>query len=274
MVIDENPISANAIKELLLSLECYPRVVCTCKDALHLLEQGTVKVNGTQCIWQVILLDSSKVLKETQNLGELFSRFPEKHFVLMTRITERGVSSIDASNFSSIAKPLKRIALLDILVNVKLEKSVTQDKGKTKRNVLSEKEYGAGNKDTTKEVEGKRNEKDPSQFITVDKLVHSLQNSQLTFSHYIVPPMSCWDHKTLSLERELLTRTSSEGSQMPAGITTTSLGQSAEGISRRLSIGTKILLVEDNVTNQKVAVRMLGRLGYRCDISDNGMQVI
>jgi hypothetical protein len=46
----------------------------------------------------------------------------------------------------------------------------------------------------------------------------------------------------------------------------------AEG-SRRLSIGARILLVEDNITNQKVAVRMLTRLGHRCDIAENGLQV-
>lgn len=43
--------------------------------------------------------------------------------------------------------------------------------------------------------------------------------------------------------------------------------------NRRLSIGARILLVEDNITNQKVAVRMLTRLGQRCDIAENGLQV-
>ncbi|WP_161565157.1 hypothetical protein [Okeania hirsuta] len=34
------------------------------------------------------------------------------------------------------------------------------------------------------------------------------------------------------------------------------------------------LLAEDNVVNQKVAQRMLGRIGYRIDIAANGQEAI
>ena len=40
------------------------------------------------------------------------------------------------------------------------------------------------------------------------------------------------------------------------------------------SPGMKILLAEDNVINQKVAVRMFERLGYRVDVVANGLDVI
>ena len=36
----------------------------------------------------------------------------------------------------------------------------------------------------------------------------------------------------------------------------------------------RILLAEDNVVNQKVAMRMLGRLGYRADVAADGLEVL
>ncbi|EDZ97068.1 MAG: response regulator [Limnospira sp. PMC 894.15] len=36
----------------------------------------------------------------------------------------------------------------------------------------------------------------------------------------------------------------------------------------------RILLAEDNVTNQKVAIKLLQRLGYRADIAGNGLEVL
>jgi len=44
------------------------------------------------------------------------------------------------------------------------------------------------------------------------------------------------------------------------------------GLGQRLPL--KILLAEDNVMNQKLALRLLERMGYRADIAANGLEVI
>jgi CheY-like chemotaxis protein len=36
----------------------------------------------------------------------------------------------------------------------------------------------------------------------------------------------------------------------------------------------KILLAEDNVVNQKLALRLLGQMGYRADVASNGIEAI
>ena len=40
------------------------------------------------------------------------------------------------------------------------------------------------------------------------------------------------------------------------------------------AVGMKILLAEDNVINQKVAVRMFERLGHRVDVVANGLEAV
>jgi signal transduction histidine kinase/CheY-like chemotaxis protein/HPt (histidine-containing phosphotransfer) domain-containing protein len=43
-------------------------------------------------------------------------------------------------------------------------------------------------------------------------------------------------------------------------------------MGRRLPL--RVLLVEDNATNQKLALRLLGRMGYRADVAGNGLEAL
>lgn len=127
LVIESNPMSAAAIREVLLSLECNVKIVSSCQDATRLLTseaqsqnqastEGSTSSLGGQ---EIIFLDSLRLIKERNEMAALLANYSSKYFVLMTRITERGVLRINASNFSSVAKPIKRIPLLDCLIAYK-----------------------------------------------------------------------------------------------------------------------------------------------------------
>jgi CheY-like chemotaxis protein len=148
LVVESNPLCAAAVKEVLLSLECSVKTVSSCREALRLLNvEATAKdlantsppvvgsppasalSAGHTNTNDIIFIDSLRLAKEPKEMEAMMLTHPDKYFVLLTRITERGVLRINASNFSSLAKPIKRIPLLDCLV-------AFREREKEKRNAI------------------------------------------------------------------------------------------------------------------------------------------
>jgi len=83
-------------------------------------------------------------------------------------------------------------------------------------------------------------------------------------SHLLNTLMSAWSRhlERTSLDREILSRASASTANRPT------LAGKFAGLSIR------VLVVEDNVVNQKVACRLLERLGLRADVAGNGREAI
>ncbi len=90
-------------------------------------------------------------------------------------------------------------------------------------------------------------------------LVKPVRNSQL-----LNTLVSTWSRhlERTSLDREILSRTSTSTAGRPT------LAGKFAGLSIR------VLVVEDNIVNQKVASRLLERLGLRADVAGNGREAI
>jgi CheY-like chemotaxis protein len=54
----------------------------------------------------------------------------------------------------------------------------------------------------------------------------------------------------------------------------TQSGTSTSATETHLQLGAKVLVVEDNLDNQKVLVRMLERYGCRVDVAGNGREAV
>lgn len=99
----------------------------------------------------------------------LLMNFSNKYFVLMTRITERGVLRINASNFSSLAKPVKRIPMLDCLIAWKEKTKPSTPKEQTGIR-------GPQPQDQRKASGNEVQSSDELGPITVERILHSMQS--------------------------------------------------------------------------------------------------
>jgi len=94
---------------------------------------------------------------------------------------------------------------------------------------------------------------------------HDEQMAQVEFAAFLTKPVKPWQlyNTLLGVFQDQPVKKATGGTQ-PAALET-GLGQDHP---------LRILLAEDNVVNQKVALRMLERLGYRADVAANGLEVL
>jgi len=204
LIVESNPLGAASIRETLLSLECCVKTVSSCSEANALL--NTSKAGSLQATapssYDVIFIDSLSLnmvpaalsptknaifpdheravcwtLQEREDTANLLAHHPDKYFILMTRITERGVLRINASNFSSLAKPVKRFPLLDCLVAYKeksAKKAKVPDEEVDSGPSLDDQRNGAGGEELAqKRPINNQEEKSP---ITLERIFESMQS--------------------------------------------------------------------------------------------------
>ena len=91
-------------------------------------------------------------------------------------------------------------------------------------------------------------------------------NNEGVFSAYLAKPLrqsQLFDTLVSLLTREVVSKTAAPATVKP---------QMDPDMARRHPL--RILLAEDNVVNQKLALRQLQQLGYRADLASNGVEAI
>ncbi|MCK6624345.1 MAG: PAS domain S-box protein [Anaerolineae bacterium] len=128
---------------------------------------------------------------------------------------------------------------------------------------------GAGERGRRGEIQSKiENQKSKMPLVMLTSLGYRERNepaAPVEFAAFLTKPVKPWQlyNTLLGVFQDQPVKKATNGTQ-PAALET-GLGQDHP---------LRILLAEDNVVNQKVALRMLERLGYRADVAANGLEVL
>jgi two-component system, sensor histidine kinase and response regulator len=113
-----------------------------------------------------------------------------------------------------------------------------------------------------------------TQLILLTSMGEAGQTHLADFSACLTKPVR--QSKLYDTIASVMSRSENElrASEPESPITTRRSSETAEARSRERLSRAQVLVVEDNQVNQKVAVRMLERLGYRADVAANGLEAL
>ncbi len=113
--------------------------------------------------------------------------------------------------------------------------------------------------------------KDDAQFYASQGFSAYFPKPTTTRDLFSILPLTLRNHQTLDLQLS----GNMDSLAKPTGRhLTTAPQETPSELTKNPLEGARVLLVEDNIINQEVAISMLGGLGIRCDVTTNGLEAL